>query len=107
MVNGRPVKDRALALSVAQAYGSVLERGRYPRGVVFIDLPAELVDVNVHPQKAEVRFADPRATSDALYSVLSKALANAFSLPTPSRSPWGQRPAAAATVAAPNHERMP
>ncbi len=89
-VNGRSVRDRALLLTVAQAYGSVLERGRYPRGVVYVDLPPSLVDVNVHPQKGEVRFADPRAVSDALYQILSLALAKAFSLPTPSRSPWVQ-----------------
>jgi DNA mismatch repair protein MutL len=96
LVNGRPVRDRALLHTVAQAYGSVLERGRYPRGVVYLDLPPELVDVNVHPQKAEVRFADPRAVTDALYHVLSTELARAFSLPTPSRSPWARQSAAPA-----------
>ncbi|HEY3667859.1 MAG TPA: DNA mismatch repair endonuclease MutL [Polyangiaceae bacterium] len=89
-VNGRSVRDRALAVTIAQAYGSVLERGRYPRGVVYLDLPPELLDVNVHPQKAEVRFADSRATSDALYGMLSRALAGAFSLPTPNRSAWSK-----------------
>ncbi|HVW26275.1 MAG TPA: DNA mismatch repair endonuclease MutL [Polyangiaceae bacterium] len=92
MVNGRPVRDRAMLHTIAQAYGSVLERGRYPRGVVYVDLPPELVDVNVHPQKAEVRFADPRAVTDAVYHLLSVELARAFSLPAPSRSPW-TRPA--------------
>ncbi len=108
MVNSRPVKDRALALTVAQAYGSVLERGRYPRGVVYVELPPQLVDVNVHPQKAEVRFADPRAAMDAVYSMLSKALSTAFSIPTAPRSRWGSPnkavrsvPAAANTAAAP------
>ncbi len=91
LVNGRPVRDRALLATVAQAYGSVLERGRYPRGVVYLDLPPELVDVNVHPQKAEVRFADPRAVTDAVYSVLSRELASAFSLPTPTRGAWGRK----------------
>jgi DNA mismatch repair protein MutL len=99
LVNGRSIRDRALALSVAQAYGSVLERGRYPRGVVYLDLPFELVDVNVHPQKAEVRFADPRAVNDALYSVLAKALASALALPVPSRGRW--TPAAQPAPAAP------
>ncbi len=89
LVNGRPVRDRALLHAVAQAYGSVLERGRYPRGVVYLELPPELVDVNVHPQKGEVRFADPRAVGDALYRITSVALASAFSLPTPSRAAWG------------------
>ncbi|HSU38249.1 MAG TPA: DNA mismatch repair endonuclease MutL, partial [Polyangiaceae bacterium] len=91
LVNGRPVRDRAILVAVAQAYGSVLERGRYPRGVVYLDLPNELVDVNVHPQKQEVRFADSRAVSDAVYATLSRALATAFSWPTPDRSAWGRR----------------
>lgn len=90
-VNNRSVRDRALLHTVAQSYGSVLERGRYPRGVVYIDLPPVLVDVNVHPQKAEVRFADARAVADALYRVLSVELARAFSLPSPARSQWGNR----------------
>ena len=89
-VNGRSVRDRALAVTIAQAYGSVLERGRYPRGVVYLDLPPEFLDVNVHPQKAEVRFADQRATADALYGTLSRALAGAFSLPTPNRNAWSK-----------------
>lgn len=89
-VNGRWVRDRALAVTIAQAYGSVLERGRYPRGVVYLDLPPEFLDVNVHPQKAEVRFADPRATTDAVYGTLSRALAGAFSLPTPNRNAWAK-----------------
>ncbi|HET9931349.1 MAG TPA: DNA mismatch repair protein MutL, partial [Polyangiaceae bacterium] len=80
------------------AYGSVLERGRYPRGAVYLELPFELVDVNVHPQKAEVRFADPRAVGDALYGILSRALAGAFSLPPrrPAARPPTPNPAATA-----------
>jgi DNA mismatch repair protein MutL len=82
LVNGRPVRDRALARAVAQAYGSVLEPGRYPVGVVYIEVPAAEVDVNVHPQKAEVRFADARALFDAVTRELHAGLARAFSLPT-------------------------
>jgi len=100
LVNGRPVRDRAILMTIAQAYGSVLERGRYPRGVVYIDLAPELVDVNVHPQKAEVRFADGRAASDAVYQILSKALVSAFSLPPVSRASWGRAPAKVAEPAA-------
>lgn len=99
-VNGRAIRDRALAVTIAQAYGSVLERGRYPRGVVYLDLPPEFLDVNVHPQKAEVRFADQRATADAVYGTLSRALAGAFSLPTPNRSAWA-KPRAEAPIVTP------
>jgi DNA mismatch repair protein MutL len=96
-VNGRPVRDRALSVTIAHAYGSVLERGRYPRGAVYLELPLELVDVNVHPQKAEVRFADPRALGDALYGILSRSLASAFSLPQQQRAAnsTGAKPAPA------------
>jgi DNA mismatch repair protein MutL len=97
LVNGRPIRDRALAVAVAQAYGSVLERGRYPRGVVYLDLSPRLVDFNVHPQKVELRFADPRAVSDALYQVLATQLGRGFSLPAPFRNNVGSSAPAAAS----------
>ena len=78
LVNGRPVQDRALARAVATAYGDRLEPGRYPIGVVYLDLPPGLVDVNVHPQKAEVRFAEPRAVADALRGAIATSV------------PWGR-----------------
>jgi DNA mismatch repair protein MutL len=81
LVNGRPVRDRFLARAVAQAYGSVLEGGRYPVGVVWLEVPPETVDVNVHPQKAEVRFADGRAVFDAITRELHAGLGRAFGLP--------------------------
>jgi DNA mismatch repair protein MutL len=80
-VNGRPVKDRQLARSIASAYGSVLEPGRYPVGVFYLELPVDRIDVNVHPQKAEVRFAEGRAVFDAVTRELHATLARAFSLP--------------------------
>jgi DNA mismatch repair protein MutL len=73
-VNHRPVKDRALARSVAFAYGSVLPPGRYPVGVVYVEIDPHEVDVNVHPQKAEVRFARAREVLDALTRVLAVGL---------------------------------
>lgn len=89
-VNGRPVKDRPLARAVAQSYGSVLESGRYPVGVLYIDLPPEMVDVNVHPQKAEVRFADGRALFDAVTRELYAATSKVFAIPAlgPPTRPW-------------------
>ncbi len=93
LVNGRPVRDRQLARAVAQSYGSVLEGGRYPIGVVYIDLPSAELDVNVHPQKAEVRFADARAVFDAVTRELHYGLARAFSLPAlGTKRAWEQPP---------------
>lgn len=81
LVNDRPVRDRALARAVAQGYGSVLEPGRYPIGVLYIDMPPERVDVNVHPQKAEVRFHDARELQGAVVRALNEGLGRVFSVP--------------------------
>jgi DNA mismatch repair protein MutL len=55
-VNGRWIKDNSLTYAVIQAYHTLLPTGRYPLGVVFITMPPDEVDVNVHPTKTEVRF---------------------------------------------------
>lgn len=91
LVNGRHVRDRQLARAVAHAYGSVLDGGRYPAGVVWIEIPPELVDVNVHPQKAEVRFADARGVFDAITRELHAGLARAFSLPALPANPFAHQ----------------
>jgi DNA mismatch repair protein MutL len=57
-VNGRPVKDRVLMAALSQAYTGILERGRSPEAFLFLRLPYDEIDVNVHPAKAEVRFRD-------------------------------------------------
>ena len=92
IVNDRVVRDRMLATTLAQSFGSVLPAGHYPRGVVYLDLPPELLDVNVHPQKTEVRFVDPRATADAVYSIASRELGSALSLPPSPRNRFAARP---------------
>ena len=55
-VNGRPVKDKVLISALKQAYHDLLAHNRHPVAVLFLDLPPNVVDVNVHPAKAEVRF---------------------------------------------------
>ncbi len=74
VVNGRPVRDNALARAIAYAYGSVLGPGRYPIGVVHVQVDPASVDVNVHPQKLEVRFSNSRDVLDDLTRLLAKEL---------------------------------
>ena len=57
-INGRYVRDKVVQHAILQAYRNVLERGRYPALVLFISIPSEDVDVNVHPTKHEVRFRE-------------------------------------------------
>ncbi|MCB9667726.1 MAG: DNA mismatch repair endonuclease MutL [Myxococcales bacterium] len=73
-VNQRPVRDRSLAYTVAHAYGSVLPQGRYPTGAVFLTLSPNEVDVNVHPQKSEVRFVHQRDVLETVRQLLSRRL---------------------------------
>lgn len=73
-VNGRYVKDRAMTGAVLQAWRELLPRGRYPVAVLFLDLPPERVDVNVHPQKLEVRFRSGSAVWRFLSGALSRRL---------------------------------
>jgi DNA mismatch repair protein MutL len=73
-VNGRAIRDRGIAYAVSRAYQNLLPPGRFPMAAVFLQLPLDRVDVNVHPQKAEVRFADARAVSDAVARGIGRAL---------------------------------
>ena len=75
-VNGRAVQDRVLMHALRQAYGNTMPRDRHPAMFLFIDLDPALVDVNVHPQKSEVRFRDSgemhRTVREAIGSALSQ-----------------------------------
>ncbi len=74
-VNGRPVRDRLLRHALVEAYRDLLPRGRFPVAVLFVQVPAESVDVNVHPAKWEVRFSDPRAIHRAIRHAVREAIA--------------------------------
>ena len=76
-VNGRMVKDLCIAHAIKQAYSDVLYHGRHSVFVLYLTLPADGVDVNVHPTKSEVRFRDSRLVHDFIYSQLNKVLAQA------------------------------
>lgn len=73
-VNGRFVRDRVVHHAVLQAYRRFLERGRYPVAVLFLEVPAGDVDVNVHPTKHEVRFRDQSRVHDFIVSSLETML---------------------------------
>lgn len=82
-VNGRSVRDRLVNAAVTRAFSNLMERGRYPLAMLFIELPSDLVDVNVHPQKAEVRFVSPVQVSQLILDGIHQALMGAPFNPPP------------------------
>jgi DNA mismatch repair protein MutL len=77
VVNGRPVRDRLLAGAVRGAYQDVLARDRHPIVALFLDGPADEIDVNVHPAKAQVRFRDGGLVRGLIVGALRAALGTA------------------------------
>jgi DNA mismatch repair protein MutL len=73
-VNGRWIRDRSLGHAVQEAYRGLLMGGRYAVTFLFVDLPADQVDVNVHPTKAEVRFRDGNALHHLLFTTIRARL---------------------------------
>lgn len=82
-VNERAVKNASLSHALYSAYGDMLMRDRHPLGFIFIEMDPALVDVNVHPAKAEVRFRNQSQIHDAVRDILREALRNA-GMPTAS-----------------------
>lgn len=66
-VNQRSIRDRALAATIRAAYGDTLPRGRFPAFILFLSIPKERVDVNVHPTKEEVRFDRPETIRSSIH----------------------------------------
>ena len=74
IVNGRAVRDRLLLKAVRDGYGNFLKSGKYPVGILKLELPPEEVDVNVHPQKTEVRFRSPQF----VFATIAQAIRDEF-----------------------------
>jgi DNA mismatch repair protein MutL len=76
-VNRRPVSNKLLYRAVDDALRDALSPGKYPAGVFFLDIPPEELDVNVHPMKSEVNFAQPQAVYSLLVTAVRRALGEA------------------------------
>jgi DNA mismatch repair protein MutL len=103
-VNGRPVQDPALGTAIVQAYHTLLMVGRYPLCSLFLQVPPEAVDVNVHPTKAEVRFKN----GDLIFRGVQRAARRALlaHTPVPSLVP-SLRWQSSATAQGPNRQVDP
>ncbi len=92
MVNGRPVSDPVLRTALRVAYRESIVPGRHPVAVLAVELPAEEVDVNVHPAKAEVRFRDPAAVRSLVIASLRGLLAGGAGRAVPGPAVGWRRP---------------
>ena len=73
-LNRRPIINRSLSHAIFQGYGNLMERSRYPQFIMFLELPPRLVDVNVHPTKMEVRFANEQAIYHLFLSAVRRGV---------------------------------
>jgi len=76
VVNGRYISDRGLSFILSSAYRGILRPGSFPIAIVCVNVPLDEVDVNIHPRKEEVRFANPRQLQDTMSAALQKALSS-------------------------------
>ena len=90
-INGRMIRDKIIAHAIRQAYQDMLYHGRHPVYVLYLDIAPDLIDVNAHPAKHEVRFRESRLAHDFLYSSLHHALRG--NIPAAQTAPPRETPA--------------
>lgn len=73
-VNGRPIRDTVLSSAIRNAYQDLLFRKRYPLVMLFLEIPSDYIDVNVHPQKHEIRFREPDFIKDIVQETIKERL---------------------------------
>lgn len=116
-VNGRYVKNRTMMAALENAYKGTMMQGKFPGAVLMLDMPADLVDVNVHPAKTEIRFARESDVFDAVYRSVRMALttpgsgecrfAMAQDAPAPKPAAAEPEPTAPATLVPPHAPEKP
>lgn len=89
-VNGRAIRSRTITHAIDQAYRGLLQSSRYPVAVIFVDLVPELVDVNVHPTKSEVKFSSEHEIHSAVHRAANEALMEGAAAPSLTDSPQRQ-----------------
>mgnify|MGYP001850988695 CR=1 FL=1 len=86
-VNGRYIKSKLMGAAFEEAYKNQIITGKYPSCALFIDLPLNLVDVNVHPAKTEVKFAEEKPVFEAIYIACKNALEQNDNIPVLNKKP--------------------
>ena len=91
-VNGRPIRSKSITHATDQAYRGLLQPGRHAVAVIFVDVVPELVDVNVHPTKAEVKFSSEQEVHSAVHRAVNDALMGGAAAPTITETAQQARP---------------
>ena len=106
-INGRIIRDKIIAHAIRQAYQDMTYHGRHPIYVLYLDINPELIDVNAHPAKHEVRFRESRLTHDFIYSSLNHALRGNIPANAPTPLPAAPPARSSADDSAPRPRQTP